>query len=98
MRFGPGVDGEMGVRGTLILRPDGSYRQDLYIGEFVNPYTGSYRVSGSAVHVVNPVREERWSVRREGDRLLLTLTGTTPQTVYTLELRKECAAGAPCDP
>lgn len=97
MRFGPGTDGEMPVRGTLVLRPDGSYRQELLIGEFVNPYSGSYSVAGSDVRVVNPSHEERWTVTREGERLLITVAGTTPPVVYTLELLKPCAPGAACD-
>lgn len=93
MRFGPGVDGEMSVRGTLTLRSDGSYRQELLIGEFVNPYTGSYTQAGPEVQVVNPSHEERWSVRREGDRLFITVVGTTPPIEYVLELMPDDPTG-----
>ncbi len=97
MRFGPGSDGAMSVQGTLVLRPDGTYSQELHIGQFVNPYNGTYTTSEAQVHVVNPVREERWIVQRQGDELLIALQGSSPLTVYTLKLQKACTTGASCE-
>ena len=78
------------TRGTLILKPDGSYEQNLYIGGILNAIKGRYSISGNRLITHYSWRGQTASddmqarLSADGNTLTLLRQGS-PTVYYTLE-------------
>lgn len=79
-----------GVSGSLEFKPNGEYKQALYIGTVLNALEGTYRVSGGRLEMTylwwGQPTTDVFEVYLDPAGKKLTLRGTgSPQSLYTLE-------------
>jgi len=88
------------VGGTLVFRADGRFQQDLYIGDVLNSYTGSYEVCPGMLvfHLDEGNETQQWEYTAGTDsgRTVLSYRSTDHMMMFGLELEpcgdNQCAA------
>lgn len=78
------------TRGTLLLKPDGSYEQNLYIGGILNAIKGRYTISGNRLTTHyswrgQPASDDMQARLSVDGKTLTLLRQGSPTVYYTLE-------------